>query len=88
MYCCLIKSLSKGAIKYITIWNEDYMSGRNTSGNALLKVIIRRSGLDKKSTVSHIMTQLSFLPEYIKMVADNIPKFNNRIKSLITSLNE
>ena len=83
-----MSSLSKTAIKDITVWKEDYFIANTPSTNALLKVIIYESGLDTKSIVSHICSQLSSLHEYIELVMDDIVKFNTYVQSLIQSLNE
>jgi hypothetical protein len=53
----------------------------------LLKVLIRETHADNRSTVRTIRQQLSSLHLYMPTVGHDIPKFNQHVKALVDSLN-
>ena len=85
---CILNIYLKEANKILGVWKDGYMIDGRLLGNLLLKVVLRESGLDTKHTTSHIWSSLASLDVCIKMIKDNIPKFNTYDKGLLYSLNE
>jgi hypothetical protein len=79
-------SISKEAKNKILIWRDQYTVNGFSSGNLLLKIIIRESHLDTNATTSSICTKVSNLDSYIVTIASDITKFNAYVKLLIDSL--
>jgi len=88
MYKCIMNSLSKLAIKRLALWKEDYTVNDHVSGNCLVKILVRESGLDTKTTTTYIRNSLSNLSTYMSSVGDDILKFNTYVKELVRSLQE
>ncbi len=86
MFKCLMNSISKEGKLKILIWKNQYTVGALSSGNLLLKVIIRESHLDTNATVASIRTKLSDLDTYILTIGSNITHFNGYVRLLIDSL--
>jgi hypothetical protein len=86
LYHCLMNSLTKEARAKVMIWRRDYTILGFTSGPALLKVIIRESHVDTRSTILHVREKLSSLDSYISTISYDITKFNSYIKDLVDSL--
>jgi hypothetical protein len=67
--------------------NDSPASGPiNSSGNLLLKSIIRESHLDTNATTASIRNKLYSLDEYILTIGCDITKFNGYVRLLIASL--
>jgi hypothetical protein len=86
LFKCLMNSISKEAKNKILIWHNQYSVNGYSSGNLLLKIIIRESHLDTNATTSSIRTKLSRLDTYIVTIASNLTKFNGYVRFLIDSL--
>jgi hypothetical protein len=86
LYHCLMNSLTKEAKAKVMIWRRDYTVLNELSGACLLKIIIRESHVDTRSTVLHIREKLSSLDSYIKSIDYDIVKFNTYVKDLLDSL--
>jgi hypothetical protein len=86
MHKCLMNSISKTGKDKVTIWAEQYTVGGLSSGNLLLKIIIRESHLDTNATTSSIRTKLASLDIYIMTIGCNITKFNGHVKLLLDQL--
>jgi hypothetical protein len=86
LFKCLMNSISKEAKNKILIWRNQYSINGYSSGNLLLKIIIRESHLDTNATTSSIRTKLSRLDTYIVTIASDITKFNGYVRFLIDSL--
>ncbi len=86
LFKCLMNSISKEAKNKILIWRNQYSINGYSSGNLLLKIIIRESHLDTNATTSSIRTKLSRLDSYIVTIASDITKFNGYVRFLIDSL--
>jgi len=86
MHKCLMNSISKTGKDKITIWREQYTVKGMSSGNLLLKIIIRESHLDTNATTSTIRTKLASLDEYILTIGCDITKFNGHVKLLTDGL--
>jgi hypothetical protein len=86
LFKCLMNSISKEAKNKILIWRNQYSVNGYSSGNLLLKIIIRESHLDTNATTSSIRTKLSRLDTYIVTIASDITKFNGYVRYLIDSL--
>ena len=56
------------------------------SGPLLLKIVLRESHIDTKSTSTSIRMNLSNLDTYIATVGHDVTKFNAHVKTLIQSL--
>jgi hypothetical protein len=69
LFKCLMASISKEAKNKILIWRDQYTGNGFSSGNLLLKIIIRESHLDTNATTSLICTKLSNLDSYIVTIA-------------------
>jgi hypothetical protein len=82
LYRCLMSSLTSKAKKKVMIWSDQYHIGGNkmSSGEALLKVIIRESHLDTSATTNQIRTKLSALDTYVLTINSDIGKFNQYVK--------
>jgi hypothetical protein len=81
-----MNSISKEGKNKILIWKNQYNIGINSSGNLLLKIIIRESHLDTNATTASIRNKLSSLDEYILTIGCDITKFNGHVRLLIDSL--
>jgi hypothetical protein len=86
LFKLLMNSISKEAKNKILIWRNQYSINGYSSGNLLLKIIIRESHLDTNATTSSIRTKLSRLDTYIVTIASDITKFNGYVRYLIDSL--
>ena len=86
MYKCLMNSISKTGKDKVTIWMNQYKVNGKSSGNLLLKLIIRESHLDTNVTTSSIRTKLASLDLYILKIGCNITKFNGYVKLLTDGL--
>jgi hypothetical protein len=86
LFKCLMNSISKEGKNKILIWRQQYTVDEASSGNLLLKIIIRESHLDTNATTSSIRTKLSNLDSYIVTIASDITKFNGYVRLLIDSL--
>jgi hypothetical protein len=86
MYQSLMNSISKEGKDKITIWKSQYTIGQRTSGNLLLKIIVRESHLDTNATTASIRKKLSSLDVYILTINSDITKFNVHVSLLIDSL--
>jgi hypothetical protein len=86
MHKCLMNSISKTGKDKVTIWKDQYTVSGLSSGNLLLKIIIRESHLDTNATTSSIRTKLSSLDVYIMTIGCNITKFNGHVKLLTDGL--
>ena len=82
LYRCLMSSLTSKAKKKVMIWSDQYHIGGNkmSSGEALLKVIIRESHLDTSATTNQIRTKLSALDTYVLTINSDIGWFNQYVK--------
>ncbi|HSN66235.1 MAG TPA: hypothetical protein VLS94_06315, partial [Fusibacter sp.] len=91
LYMCLMKSLSKVGKNKVTLHKRDYTVHENGrmffSGVLLLKVIIRESRVDTRSTVRHIRSKLNSLPSYLASINQDIPAFNHYVLGLLEQLN-
>ena len=56
LYHCIMNSLSKTGKQKLNVWKKHFMIGMYTSGNLLLKVIVREIHPDKNATTSWIRT--------------------------------
>jgi hypothetical protein len=81
-----MNSISKEGKNKILIWRQQYTVDEFSSGNLLLKIIIRESHLDTNATTSSIHTNLSNLDSYIMTIGSDITKFNGYVRLLIDSL--
>ena len=88
MYCCIMNSITKSAIKRVTMWKDEYTVNDHVSGNLLFKILVRESGLDTKTTAMYIRNSLGDLATYMNEVGDDILKFNTYVKGLVRSLHE
>ena len=86
MHKCLMNSISKTGKDKVTIWKDQYTVLGRSSGNLLLKIIIRESHLDTNATTSSIRTKLASLDIYILTIGCNITKFNGHVKLLTDGL--
>jgi hypothetical protein len=86
LFKCLMNSISKEGKNKILIWRQQYTVDEFSSGNLLLKIIIRESHLDTNATTSSIRTKLSNLDSYIMTIGSDITKFNGYVRLLIDSL--
>jgi hypothetical protein len=87
LFKCLMNNISKEGKNKILIWRKQYMLvGEFSSGNLLLKIIIRESHVDTNATTSSIRTKLSNLDSYIVTITSDIMKFNVYVKLLVNSL--
>jgi hypothetical protein len=83
---CLMKSISNEGKNKILIWKNQSNGGVNSSGNLLLKIIIRESHLDTNATTASIRNKLSSLDKYILTIGCDITKFNGYVRLLINCL--
>ena len=86
MYKCLMNSISKEGKNKILIWKKQYTVGSLSSGNLLLKIIVRESHLDTNATTASIRKKLSSLNDYIVTIGCDITRFNGYVRLLIDSL--
>ena len=86
MYKCLMNSISREGKNKILIWKKQYTVGALSSGNLLLKIIIRESHLDTNATTASIRKKLSSLDDYILTIGCDITRFNGYVRLLIDSL--
>ena len=85
---CMMNSMSKSAIKRLGMWKDEYTVNGQASANFLLKVVVRESGLDTKTTATYIRTCLNNLTAHVGSVGDDVLKFNAYAKGLVRSLQE
>ena len=73
----------------VNIHDEEYMLGKPKTPSALcfFKILIRESYLDSNATSTMIRTKLATLDEHLAEVGNNISKFNDEVKVLVSSLN-
>ena len=64
------------------------MINGHLSGNLLLKVVLRESGLDAKYTTTHVRSSLASLDAHMKSINDEISKFNACVQDLLRYLSE
>ena len=86
LFKCLMNSISKEGKNKILIWKKQYTIDGYSSGNLLLKIIIRESHLDTNATTASIRKKLSSLDTYILTIGSDITKFNGYVRLLIDSL--
>ena len=86
MFKCLMNSISKEGKNKILIWKKQYSIANYSSGNLLLKIIIRESHLDTNATTASIRKKLSSLDTYILTIGCDITRFNGYVRLLIDSL--
>jgi hypothetical protein len=86
LFKCLMNSISRTSKDKITIWKDQYIVDGKSSGNLLLKIIIRESHLDTNATTSTIRTKLASLDIYIMTIGCDITKFNGYVMLLINML--
>jgi hypothetical protein len=88
MYRCIMNSVATPMLKKLTLWRHQYTVNTKSSGNSLLKVLVRESGLDTKTTTTYIRRCLANLKTYMKKTGDNVSKFNAYVIGLTRSLTE
>jgi hypothetical protein len=86
MHWCLMNSMSKTGEDKVTIWAHQHAIGGMSSGNLLLKIVIRESHLDANAATSSIRTKLTLLDVYVMTIRCNITKFNGHVKLLTDQL--
>ena len=86
MFKCLMNSISKEGKNKILIWKKQYTIQGLSSGNLLLKIIIRESHLDTNATTASIRKKLSSLDSYILTIGSDITRFNGYVRLLVDSL--
>ena len=89
LYECIYHSLSVEGMAKVNIHDDEYMIGKPKTPSALcfLKVLIRESYLDSNATSTMIRTKLATLDEHLAEMGNNISKFNDEVKVLVSSLN-
>ena len=83
---CIINSITKLAIKELSIQKDNYTINRYISDNILFKILVCKSGLDIKIIIIHIYQYLANLPKYMSKIGNNTLKINTYEKSLMYSL--
>jgi len=90
LYECIMNSLSPDGKQKINVHKNEYHlkdgNKRIPSGLSLFKVLVRESYLDSNATTSMIRQQLAKLHEYMESVGNDVIKFNNHVKMLLTAL--
>ena len=90
LYECIMNSLSPDGKQKINVHKNEYHlkdgNKRIPSGLCLFKVLVRESYLDSNATTSMIRQQLAKLHEYMESVGNDVIKFNNHVKMLLTAL--
>ncbi len=81
-----MNSISKEGKTKILIWKKQYTVGNCSSGNLLLKIIIRESHLDTNATTASIRKKLSSLDTYVLTIGCDITRFNGYVRLLIDSV--
>jgi hypothetical protein len=81
-----MNSISKEGKNKMLIWRQQYTVDDFSSGNLLLKIIIRESHLDTNATTSSIRTKMSNLDSYSMTIGSDITKFNGYVRLFIDSL--
>ena len=89
-YHCFWNSLSTIGMSKVALKEHEYtleVAGEAYhSGPCLLRVIISESHIDTNATISNIRTQLSNLNLYIGEIGNDISKFNDHVRTLMTQL--
>lgn len=91
MFVCLMNSISNEGKAKIHIWEKQYTivaadGEEYSSGNLLLKIIIRESHLDTNATTTTIRTNLSSLDLYLPRIGHDITKFNQYVQLMVQAL--
>lgn len=86
LYHCLFNSLSSTGRNKLERHMEDYKIDGEEEGVLYLKVIIRASAIDTNATETSLRTQVGNLDKYIATVDYDIPKFNQHVHHLVSSL--
>ena len=86
LYECIMNSVSREGKSKITMWKKDYWLNGYSSGNLLLKVLIRECHMDTNATIGSIRQKLSNLDTYLPTVGYNISKFNMYVSSQVEQL--
>jgi len=90
LYECIMNSLSPEGKQKINVHKNEYHlkdgNKRVPSGLCLFKVLVRESYLDSNATTSMIRQQLARLHEHMEKVGNDVIKFNNHVKMLLTAL--
>ena len=90
LYECIMNSLSPDGKQKINVHKNEYHlrdgNRRIPSGLCLFKVMVRESYLDSNATTSMIRQQLARLHEHMEKVGNDVIKFNNHVKMLLTAL--
>ena len=88
LFECIYHSLSVQGMAKVNIHDDQYMIGKPKVPSALcfLKVLIRESYLDSNATTSMIRTRLATLDELLAEVGNDVDKFHDEVKVLLSSL--
>ena len=74
LFKCLMNSISKEGKHKILIWKKQYTIAGYSSGNLLLKIIIRKSHLNTNATTESFRRKLSSLDTYILTIGSDITR--------------
>ena len=83
---CILNTLTESAKATVALYKDDYMFGKIYNGTCLLKVVIRESYIDTKTTIRIIRNKLENLNKYIVEVDSDIVKFNVHVDELLKEL--
>ena len=86
MYECIKNSLTTEGYDRVKTHVAQYQVHGFDSGVAFLKVVIRESHIDTKSTTRNLRKQLTNLHGYMVSVGYDITKFNEHVSSLVDKL--
>jgi len=86
IYACLINSLTELGKSRVYVDSIRYTVNGQPNGLLLLKVIVQKSHIDTRATVTVIRTRLSSLDAKIADFSDDIVEFNKYVKTQRTNL--
>ena len=83
LFTCLMGSLTKGACSTVTLRSEEYTVRDEFSGVLLLKVIFSESLVETKSTINHLISNLTAgFPAIMLCHGNNVNFFNKEINKM------
>lgn len=87
LFSCLMASLTKEAQNTVNLKKTDFMIGEENSGILLLKVILAKSQVDTRSTVTLLMGKVTTgMPNIMAAHSNNITAFNAEVNEIIQKL--
>ena len=86
LYHALTKSIDASTMDKVRNKSNEYKVNGRSSGELFLRIIIREVHTDTPATLTNIYRQITDLPNYMKLVSNDITKFNQHVEELEAQL--